>query len=386
MFNFQMDNVLSLHNLIGTQKQNGITPLGRFKKVDYLQFATDVIKDSIDNKKDNIAIGKNGMIYYESTTQKVLWKTFPEGIQSEVHKVTDLSWSFDVCQLYPTKKGFIGIYKNDSSTKTQANYTLKIYDENGGLVGNRLGHITIPQDASGSLGAYIDKVVQDPVTEQFVFIFSSYATDATYLLVMDGDLNKIIKSTFVEKQYSLYTKNREYMAYNGWLYGTNKANTSHYSKMKYNTQEDVSVSFSSIYMSYANAAVSDTRIGLAYDIVDGIVYDIDKKYLVERTPVLGSDGSEHLACISSSPNPENGFIIASHQKRLFEVNFKVPKIDNKDEFPIPEVRIVTDIRANSYWNNVKCFLSYDGKTFLAIYYDSNREGVTKHSLLHLFRR
>ncbi|HDK7215241.1 TPA: hypothetical protein PTV45_000602 [Clostridium botulinum] len=385
MLNFQMNNVLGLHNLIGgASKKEGNTPLGRFTTGTYFDISKEIVNTNIGSDKSNISINNKGMLYHDSDTQTVFWKELKYGSSPvKRHDVGDLDWSFDVCQLYPRIEGFVGIYKNNTSTKTQANYTVIEYTDEGYLY--KKHEFSIPQDATGSNGAYIHKVVQDPITKQFVFIFGSFATTATYLLVTDETLTKTIKATFVEEKYSLYTKNREYMAYNGWLYGACASDSSNYCKMKYNSNDDVSKSFYRFYSSYANASVADPEVGLVFNIVDGDIRELGTGVVFTKVPRLSSDGSEHLSCASMSPNPKNGFILDSKNKRIFEVYFKVPKINNNDQFPVPECRVLTDFRFSTSLDYSKCFLSYDSKTCVIIFYNQDRTGITNHSS-YIYRR
>ncbi|EPS56493.1 TPA: hypothetical protein ACXDAY_004103 [Clostridium botulinum] len=377
MFNFQMDNILSLHGLIGESKTEGITPLGKFKTKPYTSIPLEIVQTNIGSDKSNIAINNKGILMHQHSDNGVYWKSFGSSQLTKRHDVSDLDWDFDVCQLYPTIEGFVGIYKNNTSTKTLAWYTIIEYTDEGYLY--KKHEVSIPQDATGSGGAYIHKVVQDPITKQFVFIFSSFATTATYLLVMDETLTSRIKSTFVEEKYSIVTKLREYMAYDGWLYGASASNSSNYCKMKYNSSEEVSKSFHNFYSSYANATVTDPEIGLMYCIVDGDVRNVNNGVVFADVPRLSSDGSEHLMCASMSPNPKNGFIIGSYRKRIFEVYFKVPKLTSSDSFPYPECRIITEFNFPRSYDNSKCFLSYDSKTCVIISYNQDRSGITGHT-------
>ncbi|RFM21037.1 hypothetical protein C1146_12945 [Clostridium botulinum] len=93
MFNFQMDNILSLHGLIGESKTEGITPLGKFKTKPYTSIPLEVVQNNIDADKSNMAINNKGVILYEHNDQKVYWKTFGSSQLVMRHEVTDLDWS-----------------------------------------------------------------------------------------------------------------------------------------------------------------------------------------------------------------------------------------------------------------------------------------------------
>ncbi|NEZ72124.1 hypothetical protein EXM36_17250 [Clostridium botulinum] len=369
------DSSLHLHGLVGGKKTEGNTPLGKFKSKPYTSIPLEIVQTNIGSDKSNIAINNKGILMHQHSDSAVYWREFGKSESVKRHDVGDLDWSFDVCQLYPTITGFIGIYKNNKSTKTVAWYTIIEYTNEGFLY--KKHEESIPQDATGSNGAYIHKVIQDPVTKQFVFIFSSFSTTATYLLVMDETLTKRIKSTFVEATYSLSTKLREYMAYDGWLYGASAANSSNYCKMKYNSPEDVSASFKNFYTSYATATVTDPEIGLSYCVISGSVKNSNNGVTFVDVPkLLYHSQDDHLSCASMSPNPKNGFIINGRSKRMFEVYFKNSKLETGDSYPRPECRVITEFNISTSYDCSKCFLSYDNKTCLIIFYDQDRNGIT----------
>ncbi|NFO71559.1 hypothetical protein FDC51_15655 [Clostridium botulinum] len=386
MLNFQMDNVLNLHGLIGGSKHTGgNTKLGLFQSNrNDSGVPKHVIKSFIDDSKHNMAIGKNGIIYYDFTTPAVYWLKFGSSTPVRINEIKDFDWSFDPCQMYPTVNGFLGIYKDDSSSKETASYTMIEYTDNGEL--SKIHHYSIPQDANGSSGAYINKVVQDPITEQFVFLFQSYATDAMYLLVMDKTLTYKIKNTFVEKQYSINTKFAEYMAYDGWLYGRNKANNSLYCKMKYNTSDDVTQSFASFSTREPQTVVCDPQKNTAFDISDGNIFNLSSMSRLQIAPKLHfkSSGDENPVCMNFTPNPQNGLIIAGKNWDLFEITFRVPNLGGRS-YVYPSVRLMTEVASAYNWDGSRPIISYDSKTMLMIYYDSDRNGVTS-SNSYVFRR
>ncbi|NFN91464.1 hypothetical protein FDC23_13785 [Clostridium botulinum] len=378
-----MDNLLTLHKLIGeTKSKGGNTPLGRFKYVSTLNINDEVIKKLLVNDKYYIAVGSQGIMYSTVSDKKVYFVSLNDLNNPKAVDTINNSYSTgETIQLFSVKDGFIGIYKDNSSTSTTAQYTVKQYDGLGNFVRGKF----IDVDESQHSNSAIRKVVQDPINEKIVFIFNlSWGSVPTYLVVTDKKLSPT-KETFIEYKYSINTETRSYMAYDGWLYGQSASNNSLFCKFKYDTTDSIDKSYASFNTSHPQSYVADPKNQIAYDLVSGWSYRMDYMSIYLKTfGLYHHTSSEDVPmCINMSPNPDIGFILCAKGWELFEVNSRVPKLNPFDFAPMPEVRQMTEINYSRSWDYCKILTSYDSKNLISIGYnkDSNYTNT-----IYLYRR
>ncbi|NFJ83956.1 hypothetical protein FDE94_09140 [Clostridium botulinum] len=383
MFNFQMDNLLTLHNLIGESgNKGGITQAGRFSGKGTAYIDKAIVKSCLEKERDYIAIGSEGILFSSLIDNKVYFMDFNRTTSAvETDKIENSVGSTTI-QLYPTADdGFIGIYKDTKTTNDTASFTVKKYNSRGIYVHSQ----NIYVDETQYSNSRIQKITQDPITKKYVFIFDvSFGSVPTYLVVLESNLN-FVKKTFIEHKYSIDASPKSHMAYDGWLYGKSTTSYDKYCKFKYDTTDDISLSYSAFNCNNARAVVADPKTGLAYDISSGWMYTLSRMMNYSRViPVYHhSSGDDVPVCINSSPVPENGFIICSKGWDFYEVNFRVPKTNLNEFAAAPEVRQINEVNANISWTYDKIFTSYDSKNMLRIGYEKNKD--YNHNV-YLYRR
>ncbi|AUN11431.1 hypothetical protein [Clostridium botulinum] len=382
MINFQMDNVLGLHGLVGGKKyEGGNTPLGRFKNKGIWFVKDEAVQSLLRYDNQYIAIGNEGILFSLPSDNKVYYM-YLDNNSTLVAKdnITDIRRTGDTIQLFAVEKGFVGIYQTSNSTSTNVQYNIKLYDHQG----NYKKMYTTSVDESTYSNSHLTKVMQDPITKDYVLLFQYSGSSTPSYLVVLNEAFQLQNSTYIDNKYSINTKWRSHMAYDGWIYGISFVNYSQYVKFMYTKNDLPNNGFASVSTQNPQSVVADPKMKLAYDITNGFMLRTDILSLFSRTVPLQHHSSDVDTpyCINSSPNPEKGLIVAGDKWEVFEINFRTPKTYPSQFAPAPEARQITEIERHSF-DYFKFLISNDCRNMLFIEY---KKDTNMTSNVYLYRR
>lgn len=367
MFNFQMDNILSLHGLVGGKSCKAGFPntskflfVKNFKPDGYSQIA-----DGLKNDRST-AVGDRGILYFDNNDKDFKFYNFASNITTKVHGTDDYGEQPWVSAI---PSGFITGYRKRSAVYDQY-FVFSLITEEGRYI----------RDESINLSGYkyenhkIQRPIQDVINKNIIISFrSSKGSVFTVMYIFNSNLSKL-KDYNTEDKDGVYTDERNTMAYDGILYSP-KSSSGLFGRFDYmNNSGNASFAFNSSKIGHI-VVNPKSNPPMGYNISQGVCFNpITCQYYSNANGIpMVRDwvALDRLKCISQNPSPKTNWLFAGTTSTLYEVDANVKKINSAFSSFNPDIRYVTEIYGKDNNPEIGALVSPSGKTMSVVYHNDN---------------
>ncbi|WP_460299413.1 hypothetical protein [Clostridium botulinum] len=380
-----MDNILSLHNLIGsTESQIGFNNKKKFKYDPRgLDFLTgDQVKKILTGiqspKYSYAALGDEGILYFDASEKNYKFVDFDKREVKNVFGTLNDYKEEPAC--YATTDGFIASYKGIETDHNVRH--LYFIGKKGEYSRSTTIHFPEPKHYSHRIGG----AIQDIKNRYYIMMYYHGNMRDDVCVYVYNSTGSEYKHYFVKDYEGIDMRYRNAVAHDGWIYGVSNTGQT-YGKMNYMTGEG----FQAVALTpdKLQHIVADPRPknNMAFSLSQGKKIDLTNMMIDYKNNTIpmwyqGAEASIGFGVVSEHPNPENGVMLLGEKGGAFEVDFDVHDTGAYYAPANPNIRTITELFGGDGMGiRYQMRISPNGRVLFTHHGD-----YTSNLILYLYRR